>query len=1581
MLKNLKLRGKILIMLLSIALITACIMGTISFIIGKNDLKKESFKKLTAIREMKANQIENYFQQIFDQVNSFSENRMVIDAVKDFKKGFDNVEDEVNYSELELEGIDSVLYSYYHSQYLNQLFYRDSTLNYFSIPKNELLKNQEIWLAKTVNDNTITDSLINFPKISPADFKGNLKMGGSSTTSSLVEHMVNLFKEEGAQGDITYQSTSTLDGIKSLIEESGIDLAGISHELKEQEIELFSKSNLNPLSFRIGTDAIVVVAGNGNTFLSSLSSEELRLAFTTARLWSDINPKWPNEIIKRFIPTEGSGSYTVFMDVILNGNKEALQNVPNTTFIKDGQYMNEQMKSDPNTIAFFSYNYYDPESLLKIIDVDGIELTDGNVSNGSYPLTRPLFIITTERKLKANKNIAIVLNYFLNAIDHEVGTNLTEIQYWPKHNNSRVLQSQYIADNPYQKGEKDNLVDLPETTSYNVAHKLFHPIFKNYLDRFGYYDVFVIDADGNIVYSVKKEMDFATNLMYGPYSKTNLSQVFKQAIKSNNPTFISFEDFKPYLPSYNAPASFIASPIFDGNQRIGVLAFQLPVSKINNIMTDGYQWEEVGLGYSGETYLVGKDYLMRNQSRFLIEDAEKYFMSLEKMNLQQKIISKIKVLNSSIGLQPVRTPGTIAALNGETGTKIFHDYRGVEVLSAYKPLKIDLVDWVIMSEIDKSEAYKAIPVLIKNFLYWSIALFSIILLLAIYFSRSISKPIQVLSERASDLAEGNLNNSLIIKQNDEIGLLAGNFEKMRISIKKLIGDLHDINQNLENRISQRTEELTTANKQIQAIVDSLADALIIINELGIIVSFSPSAEKMFQYKKEEIIGRNIQDLIPSPHKEVHNGYLENYKRTGKRKIIGFDREVNGLRKDGSIFPASLKVSEVKTEKNKLFVGLMSDLTNQKKSELRLKSQSAALKSAANGVVITNISGEIVWVNPAFSNLTGYSWREVIGKTPRIVNSGQQDESFFKNMWDTILAGEIWQGEIINKKKNGSLFYEEMTITPIINDKGEIDQFVAIKNNISERKKAEERIKASERKFRSIAATATDAIISANSEGKIESWNTAAETIFGYTKEEAIGEKLEMIIPKEHHKGHQTGMNRVLSGGKKHAIGKTVELEGRTKTAKIIPIELSLSSWKSEEGMQFSGIIRDITDRKKMEEILIKANKRMSGELNVAKEIQMSMLPLIFPAFPKRNEIDIYANLIPAREVGGDFYDFHFLDDNHIYFVVGDVSGKGVPAALMMAVTKTLLKSTAGNDKSTASILTHVNNEIAKDNDAYMFITIFIAILNTTTGEMVYSNAGHNPSFIIKSKREMIKLGDLHGPVVGAMEDMTYAETKVIIDKNDIIFAYTDGITEAQNPKEELYSDPRLFDLLKNGEYKDPTTLINLVEESVFEFQGNAEQFDDITALSLQYLGDKEYVMTKAFSVTIENQLNQMPQVIESFEAFGEKNELSFGVIQKFNIALDELLNNIISYGFQDDLEHEILVEVELRNERLIITLTDDGIPFNPFQNNPPDTKLSIDERNIGGLGIYIVKNLVDEYGYNRHADKNIITLVKYNINK
>ena len=390
------------------------------------------------------------------------------------------------------------------------------------------------------------------------------------------------------------------------------------------------------------------------------------------------------------------------------------------------------------------------------------------------------------------------------------------------------------------------------------------------------------------------------------------------------------------------------------------------------------------------------------------------------------------------------------------------------------------------------------------------------------------------------------------------------------------------------------------------------------------------------------------------------------------------------------------------------------------------------------------------------------------------------------------------------------------------------------------------------------------------------------------------------------------------------------------------------------------------------------NARMESELEVGQSIQMSMLP---KEEYKSESIDLYAKLIPAREVGGDFYDFHFLDEKHLCFVMADVSGKGVPAALMMAVTKTLLKSEASNDKSPASILTHVNNEIAKDNDSYMFITVFLAILNTNSGELVYSNAGHNPSYIIsREKKELIKLGDLHGPVIGAMEGMTYGETKHFLKKNDIIFSYTDGVTESQNIKEELYSDPRLEELLQNGNYNSTEALINLVINSVKEFEGDADQFDDITAMAIKFCQNPNIDSSIISSIKIINDFKQITNTVEWFEAFAMENNMPFSIVQKINIAFDELLNNIISYGYKDQDVHEIDIEIELRGERLIIIICDDGIPFNPFKKDPPDTMLNIEERMIGGLGIHLVKNLMDECKYERQTNKNIITLIKHNIN-
>ena len=245
------------------------------------------------------------------------------------------------------------------------------------------------------------------------------------------------------------------------------------------------------------------------------------------------------------------------------------------------------------------------------------------------------------------------------------------------------------------------------------------------------------------------------------------------------------------------------------------------------------------------------------------------------------------------------------------------------------------------------------------------------------------------------------------------------------------------------------------------------------------------------------------------------------------------------------------------------------------------------------------------------------------------------------------------------------------------------------------------------------------------------------------------------------------------------------------------------------------------------------NARMESELEVGKNIQMSMLPN--NEFSNQS-IEIYAYLAPAKEVGGDFYDFFFVDDNHIGLVVGDVSGKGVPAALMMAVCKTLLKSHSNGSYSTAEIMTIVNNEMARENNNYMFVTIFMAILNIKTGELKYTNAGHNPTYIKRTNGSIEKLSDLHGPVVAAVEDLKYKESTKTLNKGEFLFLYTDGIPEAHNNNEEMYTDESLEQFLLNDNFSSPKSTVQNIINLVEEFENGAERFDDITALCANFIG-------------------------------------------------------------------------------------------------------------------------------------------------
>lgn len=246
-----------------------------------------------------------------------------------------------------------------------------------------------------------------------------------------------------------------------------------------------------------------------------------------------------------------------------------------------------------------------------------------------------------------------------------------------------------------------------------------------------------------------------------------------------------------------------------------------------------------------------------------------------------------------------------------------------------------------------------------------------------------------------------------------------------------------------------------------------------------------------------------------------------------------------------------------------------------------------------------------------------------------------------------------------------------------------------------------------------------------------------------------------------------------------------------------------------------------------------AKEKFESELRIAHEIQMSIIPNIFPPFPERTEFDLFAILHPARQVGGDLYDFFFIDDHHLCFAIGDVSGKGVPASLFMAVTRTMLRAKASIDLEVHQIVDAINKDLCKDNDMCLFVTFFIGIIDLRTGKIKYCNAGHNPTYIYQGD-QLSALEEVHGFPLGVESDQEYGSNTLTLKENEFIFLYTDGISEAMNPAFEEFGNQRLEDSLKRNASKEPLTMVQQVEKEVKSFAGEAEQSDDITMLCLKF---------------------------------------------------------------------------------------------------------------------------------------------------
>ena len=385
--------------------------------------------------------------------------------------------------------------------------------------------------------------------------------------------------------------------------------------------------------------------------------------------------------------------------------------------------------------------------------------------------------------------------------------------------------------------------------------------------------------------------------------------------------------------------------------------------------------------------------------------------------------------------------------------------------------------------------------------------------------------------------------------------------------------------------------------------------------------------------------------------------------------------------------------------------------------------------------------------------------------------------------------------------------------------------------------------------------------------------------------------------------------------------------------------------------------------------LSEKKEKMENELNIARSIQMSMIPKTFPPFPDRDDLDISAVIVPAKEVGGDLYDY-FIRDGKLYFCIGDVSGKGVPAALVMAVTRSLFHSVATHEHTSAHIVNTMNKSMSEMNDSNMFVTFFCGILNLEDGHLDFCNAGHNAPVIISGARKELEL--IPNLPLGIMEDFIFKSQHTVLKDDDALFLYTDGLTEAENINQDLFGEERMMDVLSTR--RDSTNHLKAMAKAVKQFVGDAPRSDDLTMLFIHYIKSEPGVLKR--HLTLENEIGQISRLSKFISDIATTRELDEDLAMNINLAMEEAVTNSIMYAYPEGTRGEIEVEARVDDNTIEFTISDNGMEFDPTARPEPDINARAEERPIGGLGIFLVKNIMDSVSYTREKNTNILRLIK-----
>jgi len=460
---------------------------------------------------------------------------------------------------------------------------------------------------------------------------------------------------------------------------------------------------------------------------------------------------------------------------------------------------------------------------------------------------------------------------------------------YPSNPQTVLLQTQYLVSNK----------TVFEPNPYNVVHDKYHSMFSTFAKLNGFYDVLLIeDSTGYILYSVNKEIDFATSLLSGAHAESNLGRLFRKVRYSGLKLQAVMSDFEPYLPSGMAPAAFIASPIYDGQKKVGTLAFQISIERINTITTSNKEWREEGLGSTGESYIVGADCKMRTDSRFIIESPKTFFEQTSHTNMTKRDRDLISFYKTTVLFLSVCNESVTRALARMSGTVPVVDYRGVNVLSSHAKLEIPDVDWAILAEIDESEAFMPVNVFARNFAFIFLFVVAIVFFVALFVAHSFTKPVRLLAKATSRLGEGDLYVRVDETSRDEIGLLQMSFNKtvesLREHDKHLIEKQEEITLQAE-QLREVNNELTTRNRELDHQKEEAMQKTIIVEQQK--EEIAAQADNLHQLNEEiTAINNNLEQLVRERTDKLaeQNKLLAEYAFTNAHKLRGPLTRIMGL---------------------------------------------------------------------------------------------------------------------------------------------------------------------------------------------------------------------------------------------------------------------------------------------------------------------------------------------------------------------------------------------------------------------------------------------------------------------------------------------------------------------------------------------------------------------------------------------------------------------------------------------------------------------------------------------------------------